>query len=76
MRENLEKIEKVETVYNVTNKLGYSRNIFVNGEVKDHMALADYVGEAMSGAFKQWYKKADLVADLRATADIIEKFDL
>ena len=68
-----EKFEKSETVYSLTNKLGYNRCLFVNGEVNDNMALADYVGEAMSGAFKKWYTKADLIADLRATADLIEK---
>ena len=68
-----EKFEKCETVYTITNSLGYSRSLFVNAEFKDNIAIADYVGEAMSGAFKHWATKADLIADLRATADLIEK---
>ncbi len=69
-----ESVKKEELVYSITNNLGHNRCIFKSYGF-DHYALADYVGEAMSGAFKQWYSKKDLVADLRATADLIEKLE-
>ncbi len=74
MREPIEQVKKEEMVYSIRNSLGYNRCIFHQLDFKMY-ALADYVGEAMSGAFKQWYKKEDLIADLRATADLIEKTD-
>ena len=44
MKENF---KKEETVYTLTNSLGHNRCLFVNSEFKDHIALSDYVGEAM-----------------------------
>lgn len=67
-------IKKVETCYHIINKLNYGRALFVSSEFKDHIAISDYIGEAMSGAFKKWYKKQELIDDLRATADLIESF--
>ena len=70
-----EEILKQETIYSIKNRLGETRSLFISSQFKDHMALSDFVGEAMSGAFKKWYSQKELIEDLRATADVIEKFN-
>jgi hypothetical protein len=69
------KIKSVEEVFSITTSEGGNRCLFVNKEYTDvqQIALADYISDAMGGAFKKWYSKDELVADLRATADAIEK---